>query len=619
MIQKVVFPSFRQEMFSAAEMRQLVSALELRFQALEQAEFDLYSYDTNELDLRYSQIGHTHVSSEITDLNTSIFGLDDVTGTPAIGDGLIWNGTAFEVSVIGGGGSGVSNLNDLTDVNAFPTDGQSLLWNAATLRWVAGDPPSSGSTTLFDLTDTNIAAQTQHDLLFNNNGTEWRPTGPDFQWIPSSHIQLGNDIGINWYDLSFTPVEMLTVAAGGTGIATDWGADINTDWSYNAIVATRANMVATGIHQSNTAFWQRFDVSPDGLHFIGCYTGTDEIQSFTLDSPFDFENGTQDGTAHSITNPWTCIKWADSGNKYFTYASTAQTFYMYATPSPYIINGTPAGATSSVSGANLGYPNAVNKSGWMSADGTYFATSSERSGSDDAIVMHTLSTPYDLSTYAFHSLQWLTGVSAAPNAPAGYIDDIQISEDGLTIIVSQNSLLWMGTFGTAFDVSTITWNTGGSRSVLGDTGLSSWWNAMHISGDGNSIYVYYTTQSVPSGYPVIAEYTKNASNPAYEAEYEALIVGDPGYSTKIDGTIVDVVANDFNVTSTNVDINGVDPTTHLGEVTGGQSLTMDVTSITNRIDIGTECDPADDLAVHDDSVGDLKKLNVSVITDAGNF
>jgi hypothetical protein len=80
-----------------------------------------------------------------------------------------------------------------------------------------------------------------------------------------------------------------------------------------------------------------------------------------------------------------------------------------------------------------------------------------------------------------------------------------------------------------------------------------------------------------------------------------------------------VTATDFNVTATNVDINGVDPSIHLGEVTGGQSLTVEVTSITNRTDIGVECDPADDLAIHDDDVGDLKRLNASVITDAGNF
>lgn len=618
MIQKVVFPSFRENEYSQYDMRQLVSALELRFQALESnVEGFFPSVEDETLDSRYALAVHTHVVADITDFPTvpsSIYDLVDVTGAASIGQGLIWTGSAYEPGSLGG----TLALNDLTNVNAAsPTDGQSLIYDVATLRWIPGTPVSTGATTLVDLTDTNLTGQVQGDLMFNATGSQWQATGSNFQWVDGQYILLGNDIGINWYDLSFTPVEMLTVVAGGTGIATDWGADINTDWSYNAIVATRANMVATGIHQSNTAFWQRFDVSPDGLHFIGCYTGTDEIVSFTLDSPFDFENGTQDGTAHSITNPWTCIQWADSGNKYFTYASSAQTFFMYATPSPYIINGTPAGATSSVSGANLGYPNAVNKSGWMSADGTYFATSSERSGSDDAIVMHTLSTPYDLSTYAFHSLQWLTGASAAPNAPAGYIDDIQISEDGLTIIVSQNSILWMGIFGTAFDVSTITWNTGGSRSVFGDTGLSSWWNAMHISGDGNSIYVYYTTQSVPSGYPVIAEYTKNASNPAYEAEYEALIVGDPGYSTKIDGTIVDVVANDFNVTSTNVDINGVDPTIHLGEVTGAQSLAVEPIAITNKDDV--VADSTDDILIHDETDGALKKVNLSSVTDGGFF
>lgn len=59
--------------------------------------------------------------------------------------------------------------------------------------------------------------------------------------------------------------------------------------------------------------------------------------------------------------------------------------------------------------------------------------------------------------------------------------------------------------------------------------------------------------------------------------------------------------------------------THTGEVTGSVGLTVDVSSITNKVDLGVECDPLDDVAIHDDSIGDLKKVNVSVITDGGYF
>lgn len=57
--------------------------------------------------------------------------------------------------------------------------------------------------------------------------------------------------------------------------------------------------------------------------------------------------------------------------------------------------------------------------------------------------------------------------------------------------------------------------------------------------------------------------------------------------------------------------------THTGEVTGDVALTVDVTSITNRTDV--VADSADDVAIHDDTDGSFKKVNLSSITDAGYF
>jgi hypothetical protein len=57
--------------------------------------------------------------------------------------------------------------------------------------------------------------------------------------------------------------------------------------------------------------------------------------------------------------------------------------------------------------------------------------------------------------------------------------------------------------------------------------------------------------------------------------------------------------------------------THTGEVTGDTNLTVDVTAITNRTDV--VADAADDVAIHDDTDGTHKKVNLSSITDAGYF
>lgn len=58
-------------------------------------------------------------------------------------------------------------------------------------------------------------------------------------------------------------------------------------------------------------------------------------------------------------------------------------------------------------------------------------------------------------------------------------------------------------------------------------------------------------------------------------------------------------------------------TAHTGEVTGETALSLDVSAITNQTDV--EADPADDVAIHDDTDGTLKKTNLSSITDAGYF
>lgn len=87
---------------------------------------------------------------------------------------------------------------------------------------------------------------------------------------------------------------------------------------------------------------------------------------------------------------------------------------------------------------------------------------------------------------------------------------------------------------------------------------------------------------------------------------EQLVVGDPGYVTNIEGS--------------EVQVNGVPletNATHTGEVTGDIALTLDVTSITNRADV--VADSADDVAIHDDTDGGIKKVNLSSITDAGYF
>ena len=177
---KVVFPSFSGENYQPYEVRQLVSALELRFQNLEANSASFFDQG-DDLDDRYSQIGHTHVETEITDLqpyllninNESIFDLSDVTGTPSLNDTLVWNGAEF---VPASGGAVSLALNDLSDVSVpAPLDNEVLTYNSTTMVWESAS--AVGLTSFFDLSDTDLSGQSQYDLAFNADGTEWQHTG----------------------------------------------------------------------------------------------------------------------------------------------------------------------------------------------------------------------------------------------------------------------------------------------------------------------------------------------------------------------------------------------------------------------------------------------------------
>ena len=170
-------------------MRQLVSALELRFNQLEIDSRSLF--DTDPLDGagtgEYAPLDHTHTESEITDLGIyltdisgeSIFDLSDVSGTPSTGQILVWNGAAFTPQAQGAASLA---LNDLTNVSAAsPSDEDVLTFDTGTNQWVAS-PAAGASTTLSSLTDTNLTGQQQYDLLYNVDGTNWTHTAGELSW-----------------------------------------------------------------------------------------------------------------------------------------------------------------------------------------------------------------------------------------------------------------------------------------------------------------------------------------------------------------------------------------------------------------------------------------------------
>lgn len=207
---RISFPSFSGKELLPYEMRQLVSALELRFGLLERGS----SFDLSVTDSRYAQLGHTHTESEISDLqpyllnlnNESIFSLADVDGTPIAGDSLVWDGASFVPTT-----PGAINvfLDDLNDVNVpAPSDLNILRYDAGTNQWVASE--GGEVQRLNDLLDVSTIGQAGYDLLFNEDGINWNVTNGKLIWNPFlQYLRLANDHAIDWLNLAAVDTELL--------------------------------------------------------------------------------------------------------------------------------------------------------------------------------------------------------------------------------------------------------------------------------------------------------------------------------------------------------------------------------------------------------------------------
>ena len=217
---KVVLPAFAGEEYQSFEMRQLVSALELRFQALEDATQAGAIPSVEDTTGAYAPIDHTHLEADITNLQDyllnlngeSLLDLGDVVGTPTPGNTLVFDGVQW----VAQDASASYILSDLGDVDDAlnPVDGEVLTYSSATNEWIAA--PGTAASTLAGLTDTDLTGQFQYDLLFNATGAQWQDTAGELQWNPTlNHLQLAYDHSINWKDSLGASVVMIVVEDDG--------------------------------------------------------------------------------------------------------------------------------------------------------------------------------------------------------------------------------------------------------------------------------------------------------------------------------------------------------------------------------------------------------------------
>jgi hypothetical protein len=325
------------------------------------------------------------------------------------------------------------------------------------------------------------------------------------------------------------PYAELTPAVG---ISSEWGSNLNTDWSSAGVVAATAALESTGILQDSSFGMDGFDVSDDGLHAIMCEQSGDRIVAYDLDSPYDFENATRTGAIHSGSgafNPGDSLQWINDGASYMI-VDLGGIVRIYNCPSPYVIDG-PVGEAQSVSGATLGWSSGTTGF-YMSRDGTKLVGSGNNGDSTYSVKIFELATPFVITTgRTLLSTYTYTGDTNAPN---GSMSQTQLSADGLTLIFSYSTAeMKLGTMTVPFDVTTMTFSV--NRNIQTDM-TGNPWQVGHITPDGNSLYVY--TDNATQGR--VGKYTKDVLNPALQDSF--FVVGDPTTGTQIDGTAVNITA-----------------------------------------------------------------------------
>lgn len=99
-------------------------------------------------DARYSQLGHTHTESEITDLGAYLTSVQDGDiDSEAAADGYVLTAdgagnAAWEAAA--GGASAIDDLSDVDTSTVAPTDGQALVWSSTDSEWQPGDVAAGG-------------------------------------------------------------------------------------------------------------------------------------------------------------------------------------------------------------------------------------------------------------------------------------------------------------------------------------------------------------------------------------------------------------------------------------------------------------------------------------------
>ncbi len=217
----------------------------------------------------------------------------------------------------------------------------------------------------------------------------------------------------------------------------------------------------------------------------------------------------------------------------------------------------------------------------------------------------TIRNPADPTQFARYSVTGLSNQTTYWRYNIFLVDSGSLPTNNADVSVQVDHAMFMETFSFGSITGTLpVWNLAEGRLELDDNAWRLVNNGTTSTLGTNQNLLFSSNNQVRIHQPFNMLETSN--NPSNFTTYGQLWVRDDDPNTLMftDGEGADYV------------VSGADAT-HTGEVTGDVALTVDVTSITNRSDVVASSD--DDVAIHDDTDGTFKKVNLSSITDAGYF
>jgi hypothetical protein len=252
-----------------------------------------------------------------------------------------------------------------------------------------------------------------------------------------------------------------------------------------------ANNLAPLLAGMTTNRIDSFDISPDGSFICMSNRSDNTASAHQLTTPFDFSASTQRSTNRTISNT-VGIRYVNSGTQWAVAGMTDFVYVLNVDSTAYYIE-TGDLLDTGAEDIELGADSVQDGTYAFNADGTaiYWMVDITNNAT---IAKAVLGTPWNMDSIGAITTLNINGTF--PNLDK-FTQCIHVSDAEEWMLFLDSETLYLGTFGTAGDVTTITFDTVNTLDLTGLTGaITSFW----VSQDGETLYVNSSTAAAPRLY-----------------------------------------------------------------------------------------------------------------------